>query len=170
MKINKSSYSIISGADAENNEPEPTSFIIDTLVPKGFKTVLSYKGSSALGGQVVGIAILTNLIAGVDQVFANKLRGVFNKHYVDFEKAMNAYKKQGGGDARYNTPKGSKEKDEFNDDVGGISALTIMNPLRIEIDKYFKKKGKVQDNVVRVLFSYTASRTVNSAPFVIAKD
>ena len=41
MKINKSSYSIISGADAENYEPEPTSFIIDTLVPKGFKTVLA---------------------------------------------------------------------------------------------------------------------------------
>ena len=38
------------------------------------------------------------------------------------------------------------------------------------IEKFFKKKGKTQDNVVRVLFAYTASRTVNSAPFVIAKD
>ena len=45
-----------------------------------------------------------------------------------------------------------------------------MNPLRKEIDSYFKIKGKKQDNVVRVLFAYTASRTVNSAPFVIAKD
>jgi hypothetical protein len=114
---------------------------------KGFKTVFSYRGAAA-----------------------NKIKNVFNKHYVEFEKAMNAYKKQGGGDARYNTPKGSKEKDEFNDDVGAISALTIMNPLRKEIDSYFKKKGKTQDNVVRALFAYTASRTVNSAPFVIAKD
>lgn len=137
---------------------------------KGFKTVFSYRGAAALGGQVVGIPILTNLIAAVDQTFANKIKNVFNKHYVEFEKAMNAYKKQGGGDARYNTPKGSKEKDEFNDDVGAISALTIMNPLRKEIDSYFKKKGKTQDNVVRALFAYTASRTVNSAPFVIAKD
>ena len=41
MKINKSSYSVISAADAENYEPEPTSFIIDTLIPNGFKTVLA---------------------------------------------------------------------------------------------------------------------------------
>ena len=136
---------------------------------KGFKTVFSYKGSAALGGQVVGIPILTNLISTVDQQFANKLRGIFNKHYVEFEKGMNAYKTQGGGDRRYNSSdKGLKK--QFNDDVGGISALTIMNPLRKEIDSYFKIKGKKQDNVVRVLFAYTASRTINSAPFVIAKD
>ena len=136
---------------------------------KGFKTVLSYKGSSALGGQVVGIPILTNLISTVDQPFANKLKGIFNKHYVEFEKGMNAYKTQGGGDRRYNSnDKGLKK--QFNDDVGAISALTIMNPLRKEIDSYFKIKGKKQDNVVRVLFAYTASRTINSAPFVIAKD
>tara|TARA_Y100000741_G_C18220705_1_gene545729 strand:- start:89 stop:1369 length:1281 start_codon:yes stop_codon:yes gene_type:complete len=136
---------------------------------KGFKTVFSYKGSSALGGQVVGIPILTNLIASVDQTFGNKLKGIFNKNYVEFEKAVNAYKKQGGGDKRYNS-NDKKLKDEFNDDIGAISALTIMNPLRLAIDSYFKKKGKAQDNVVRALFAYTASRTVNSAPFVIAKD
>ena len=136
---------------------------------KGFKTVFSYKGSAALGGQVVGIPILTNLIATVDQQFASKLRGIFNKFYVEFEKAMNAYKTIGGGDRRYNS-NDKNLKNQFNDDVGAISALTIMNPLRKEIDSYFKIKGKKQDNVVRALFAYTASRTVNSAPFVIAKD
>ena len=118
---------------------------------------------------MVGIPILTNLIASVDQTFGNKLKGIFNKNYVEFEKAVNAYKKQGGGDKRYNS-NDKKLKDEFNDDIGAISALTIMNPLRLAIDSYFKKKGKAQDNVVRALFAYTASRTVNSAPFVIAKD
>ena len=61
-------------------------------------------------------------------------------------------------------------KNEFNNDVGAISALTIMNPLRKVISDYFKKKGKKQDNVIRAIFAYTASRTKNSAPFVIAKD
>ena len=61
-------------------------------------------------------------------------------------------------------------KNQFNDDVGALSALTIMNPFRIEIQKFFKNKSKTRDNVVRAIFAYTASRTVNSAPFVIAKD
>lgn len=136
---------------------------------KGFKTVLSYVGSSALGGQVVGIPLLAKVIGDVDKQFAATISRVFTTNYSKFETAMNAYNEKGGGKVRYNS--NSKElKNEFNNDVGAISALTIMNPLRVEIEKFFKKKGKTQDNVVRAIFAYTASRTVNSAPFVIAKD
>jgi len=136
---------------------------------KGFKTVLSYKGSSALGGQVVGIPILTNLIEQVNTTFASKVRSIFANKYAKFEAAMKDYNEKGGGIERYNS--GSKElKNQFNNDVGALSALTIMNPLRIEIDNFFKNKSKTRDNVVRAIFAYTASRTVNSAPFVIAKD
>ena len=134
-----------------------------------FKTVLSYVGSSALGGQVVGIPLLAKVIGDVDKQFAATISRVFTTNYSKFETAMNAYNEKGGGKVRYNS--NSKElKNEFNNDVGAISALTIMNPLRVEIEKFFKKKGKTQDNVVRAIFAYTASRTVNSAPFVIAKD
>ena len=41
MNSIKNGYSIISAAEAENFQPEPTGYIIDTLVPKGFKTVLA---------------------------------------------------------------------------------------------------------------------------------
>ena len=86
------------------------------------------------------------------------------------------YNEHGGGNRRYNPPAGLKQqekkqlKDQFNDDVGAISALTLMNPLRKIIDKYFKKPDEKVHNVVRSIFSYVASRTINSSPFVIAKD
>ena len=82
---------------------------------------------------------------------------------------MVAYNKKGGGTINYNS--NDKElNNQFNDDVGAISALIIMNPFRVVIDNFFKKKSKTRDNVTRAIFEYTASRTVNSAPFVIAKD
>jgi hypothetical protein len=136
---------------------------------KGFKTVLSYVGSSALGGQVVGIPLLAKVIADVDKQFAATISRVFTTNYSKFETAMSAYNEKGGGKVRYNS-NNKQLKNEFNNDVGAISALTIMNPLRKVISDYFKKKGKKQDNVVRAIFAYTASRTKNSAPFVIAKD
>ena len=49
---------------------------------KGFKTVLSYKGASALGGQVVGIPLLTKVISQVDKSFADKISTVFNSNYI----------------------------------------------------------------------------------------
>ena len=136
---------------------------------KGFKTVLSYKGASALGGQVVGIPLLTKVIGQVDKEFASKISTTFASNYTKFETAMNRYNDSGGGKKRYQS--GKKElKKIFNDDVGAISALTIMNPLRVEIDKYFKTPTEKQHNVVRAIFAYTASRTPMSSPFVIAKD
>ena len=45
-----------------------------------------------------------------------------------------------------------------------------MNELRKEIDRFFSKPGEKRNNAVRALFAYTASRTENSSPFVIAKD
>ena len=35
---------------------------------------------------------------------------------------------------------------------------------------YFKNPKEKQHNAVRAIFAYTASRTINSSPFVIAKD
>jgi hypothetical protein len=136
---------------------------------KGFKTVLSYKGASALGGQVVGIPLLTKVISQVDKSFADKISTTFNSNYTKFETAINRYNDYGGGKKRYQS--GKKDlKDIFNDDVGAISALIIMNPLRKVIDDYFKSPKEQQHNVVRAIFAYTASRTPMSSPFVIAKD
>ena len=136
---------------------------------KGFKTVLSYKGASALGGQVVGIPLLTKVIGQVDKEFASKITTTFNSSYTKFETAVTRYNDYGGGKKRYQS--GKKDlKDIFNDDVGAISALTIMNPLRKIIDDYFKNPKEKQHNVVRAIFAYTASRTPMSSPFVIAKD
>ena len=135
---------------------------------KGFKTVLSYKGASALGGQVVGIPLLCAVLESVDKAFAQKIQSTFDKNYKKFEKAMNKYNENGGIYKYKSTDK--VIKNEFNNEVGAISAQLIMNPLRTEIDRFFSKRGEKRNNAVRALFAYTASRTENSSPFVIAKD
>lgn len=136
------------------------------------KIVLSYVGSSALGGQVVGIPIFTQIIETVDSVFARKIREIWNTKYKIFERDANRYIDRGGGAARYKAGSaGNKEeKKKFNDDIGAISGLAVMNSLRDEIDRYFRSPKEKQHNVVRALFQYMASRTEFSSPFVIAKD
>jgi hypothetical protein len=141
---------------------------------KGFKIVLKYEKSSALAGQIVGIPLLCKRIKIYDSEFATKLESKFNTTYGKFEADMASYVKHGGGKL-YNGNKDQKKR--FNDDVGAISSLTIMNPLRELIDGYFKvdeeaskKQDGIKNNVVREIFAYAASRSVNSAPFNIAKD
>jgi len=136
---------------------------------KGFKVVLKYSGASALGGQVSSFDILVEQIKINDSTFAKQMADIFKKGYSEFEKAMKIYNEFGGGTTRYKS--GNKEmKDKFNNDVGAISALTLMNPLRKAIDIYFRTPTEKQHNVIRSIFAYVASRTVNSSPFVIAKD
>ena len=36
----------------------------------------------------------------------------------------------GGGKQLYKFPKGSKEKNQYNADLGAISGVTLMNPFR----------------------------------------
>ena len=142
----------------------------------GFKVVLKYAGASALGGQVTSFDILAEQIKINDPDFAKDMLSTFNKGYAKFEKDMKIYNEFGGGNMRYNPPATTSAKnkkvlkDKFNSDVGAISALALMNPLRKIIDKYFKKPDEKVHNVVRSIFSYVASRTINSSPFVIAKD
>ena len=38
---NNSGFTVITGSEADSYVPEPTNFIIDTLLPDGFKTVLA---------------------------------------------------------------------------------------------------------------------------------
>ena len=135
---------------------------------KGFKTVLSYKGASALGGQVVGIPLLCAVLESVDKSFAQKIQSTFDSNYKKFEKAMNKYNENGGIVKYRSTDK--VIKNEFNNEVGAISAKLLMNDLRKEIDRFFSRPGEKRNNAVRALFAYTASRTENSSPFVIAKD
>jgi hypothetical protein len=135
----------------------------------GFKVVLVYAGASALGGQVASFDILVEQIKINDPIFARKMADTFKKGITQFIKDMNIYNEYGGGKMRYNS-KDKKMKTKFNDDAGAISALVLMNPLRKVINDYFKTPNEKVHNVVRSIFSYVASRTVNSSPFVIAKD
>jgi hypothetical protein len=133
------------------------------------KVILSYKGASAFGGQLVGIPLLTKLISGVDTNFSSKLRTSFDSLYKKFEKTANDYINLGEGKKLYNSGK-KEDKNKFNEDIGVISALTVMNDLRPIITEYFKKTGEQQHNVVRAIFAYVSSRSPLSSPFVIAKD
>jgi hypothetical protein len=136
---------------------------------KGVKVILGYVGSSALGGQVVGIPLLTKIIGQVDPTFAKKLMTTWDRSYRKFEETAKLYNQYGGGTERYSS-KDKQLKKQFNDDFGAISAITIMNGMRELIDDYFSNPKEKQHNVVRAIFAYTASRTINSSPFVIAKD
>ena len=136
---------------------------------QGVKVVLEYKGASALGGQVVGIPLFTKIIQTVDPSFAQKIRNEWNKNYKKYVDDANNYINFGGGKQLY-ADKSPKSQKKFNEDVGAISGLTVMNAIRPVLDKYFKTKGKVQDNVVRAVFAYVSSRSSSSSPFVIAKD
>ena len=135
----------------------------------GFKVVLVYVGASALGGQVASFDILVEQIKINDPVFAKAMADTFKRGITQFIKDMKIYNEFGGGKMRYNSS--NKEmKNKFNNDAGAISALTLMNPLRKVINDYFKTPNEKVHNVVRSIFAYVASRTVNSSPFVIAKD
>jgi len=136
---------------------------------KGVKVVLMYAGASALGGQVVGIPLFTKIISTVDKAFAQKLSSTWDRNYNVFEKDANDYIRFGGGDKLYKS-NDKKDKNKFNEDMGAISGLTVMNAIRPMLDEYFKKPGKLQHNVMRAIFAYVSSRTPLSSPFVIAKD
>jgi hypothetical protein len=128
-----------------------------------------YAGASALGGQVVGIPLFTKIISTVDKAFAQKLSSTWDRNYNVFEKDANDYIRFGGGDKLYKS-NDKKDKNKFNEDMGAISGLTVMNAIRPMLDEYFKKPGKLQHNVMRAIFAYVSSRTPLSSPFVIAKD
>ena len=113
---------------------------------KGVKIILGYKGSSALGGQVVGIPLFTKIIKTVDKTFADKLSTTWDAEYKKFEKTANSYINYGGGKQLYDGTKA--EKNEFNDDMGAISGLTVMNKIRPLIEDYFKNPKTKQNNVV----------------------
>ena len=61
----------------------------------------------------------------------------------------------------------------FNEDMGAISGVTLMNPLRDKLEEYFSTTGKAAErnkrNVIMEIFRYASSRTDHSAKFVIAK-
>ena len=118
----------------------------------------------------MGIPLFTKIIRQVDPIFADKLTLVWNSNYPKFEKAANKYLDFGGGKELYKFPPNSKEKKQYSADMGALSGLTVMNAIRPVIDNYFKQRTEKQHNVVRAIFAYTASRTISSSPFVIAKD
>jgi hypothetical protein len=61
----------------------------------------------------------------------------------------------------------------FNEDMGAISGVTLMNPLRDKLEEYFSTTGKAAEkkksDVIMEIFRYASSRTDHSAKFVIAK-
>ena len=120
---------------------------------RSFKTVLSYKGASALGGQVVGIPLLCAVLESVDKSFAQKIQSTFDSNYKKFEKAMNKYNENGGIVKYRSTDK--VIKNEFNNEVGAISAKLLMNDLRKEIDRFFSRPGEKRNNAA---VSYTHLR------------
>ena len=134
----------------------------------GVKVILKYTGSSALGGQVASIPLFAKIVGTVDPQFAHRIQQVWDTSYNIFKPVAIKYIKFGGGKENYKGDK--KAKDQFNDDMGALSGLIMMNKLRPIIEDYFKKPGEEQDNVTRAIFAYVSSRTPNSAQFVIAKD
>ena len=134
----------------------------------GVKVILKYTGSAALGGQVASITLFTKIISTVDPKFAQTIQRVWDTQYMKFKPAALAYINYGGGKENYKGDK--KAKTKFNEDMGALNGLTVMNEIRPLVENYFKKPDEEANNVIRAVFAYVASRTPNSAQFVIAKD
>ena len=137
-------------------------------VGSGLAASLNYAGASAAGGKITTRTFF-EVVRQVDPKLATKLKNTWYKSYPKFTKAANQYIEYGGGNERYKS-KDKTMNNKFNDDMGAISGITLMNDMRKLIDDYFKNPKERQHNVVRAIFAYTASRTINSSPFVIAKD
>jgi hypothetical protein len=67
------------------------------------------------------------------------------------------------------TPK--EQKTIFNEDMGAISGVTVMNGFRKTLDDYFKGPDTtgIKRDIIMEIYKYTSSRTDKSAKFVIAK-
>jgi hypothetical protein len=141
----------------------------------GISVSLSYDSSSALGGKVGSPVLLKRLIAAADEPFANELMKTWDEGMVKYVIAANSYIKTGGGAALYKLgdkrdQSGVRYRTLFDDDIGAISAITVMNPFRKKLAEYFKGPKTKQHNVIQQIFRYVASRSLESSRFVIVKD
>ena len=141
----------------------------------GLVASLSYDSSSALGGKVGSPVLLKRLIAAADEPFANELFKIWDEGIKLYVKAADSYIKTGGGAALYKLgekrdPSGVRYRTLFDDDIGAISAITVMNPFRKKLAVYFKDPKTKQHNVIQQIFRYVASRSLESSRFVIVKD
>jgi len=133
-----------------------------------FKTILSYEGASAFGGSIGSFYVMVKVVSTVDSNFAAKIRTQFDNSYKTFEAQSNIYLKEIGNKLVKSGI--SKNKTQFNEDMGALSGYIIMNDLRKIISEYFTIRGEKQNNVVRAIFAYLSARSTLSSPFVIAKD
>ena len=121
-----------------------------------------------MGGQVASITLFTKIISTVNPKFAQTIQRVWDTQYKKFKPAALAYINYGGGKENYKGDK--KAKTKFNEDMGALNGLTVMNEIRPLVEDYFKNPDEEANNVIRAVFAYVASRTPMSAKFVIAKD
>ena len=165
------------------------------------KCLLHYEGLNAISaGQVTTITGLCDLIReGGDKPFAKELLKTFNDGYDKFKTDAGLYLDAQGtrlnnndypdylednGLTKWGSFEGDKEgklskaeqKTIYLEDLGAISAMTLMNDVRKTIDDYFKRswpdghpKETAKRNVLMAIYQYTSSRSKHSARFVIAK-
>lgn len=134
---------------------------------KSFKVILKYKGAEGLGGQVNSINLCSRIMSTADKGFASRLETIFNNGYREFEKYANRYVKKMGSTLYNSSDK--KIKGTFDEHMGYISGVYLMNKVNKLIHDYFKTPTAKQHELVRSLFEYVSSRTPLSSRFVIAK-
>ena len=162
---------------------------------KTLKCLLHYEGLNAISaGQVTTVEGLCALIKeGGDEPFAKELLKTFNAGHAKFLTDAGLYLDAQGtrlnnndypdylsknGLTKWGSFEGKLSKREqktiYLEDLGAISAMTLMNDVRTTIDEYFKKSGNEKAeakkrNVLMAIYQYTSSRSKHSARFVIAK-
>lgn len=125
------------------------------------KAEFQIQGAEARGGSIASLAGLVELIDMVDPSFSRKFETIGSKAIKDYRDKM----KQLGS----KPPKGSKEKEAW-DNVRAInSAILVTNEVVPPLMKWLNSDKEKSDKFVRMLYSYVTSRTEESAKFVIAK-
>jgi len=142
-------------------------------VNKAVKAEIEVSGAGGRGGSVVGIPLISQLIAKVDPKFATELTSAFNtgikKYATEIEKTNKQFKVQSGSKLK------SPAKEDYDEERAILSGLYVSNAIMPVIYEWFKKNESnektafLNDKVLQKFMEYTSSRTEKSGLFVIAK-
>lgn len=113
-------------------------------------------GRMARGGAIGSAKIFADIINFVDPSFATKILSLYKQGETKFKAEKNIISKT----------KMKKEESDFL--IAESSGLNVVNKIMPELKKYFKNDAN-RNELIRLVYEYTTSRTALSGKFVIVK-
>jgi hypothetical protein len=137
----------------------------------GWKANNMDKNSEARHGSLASQYVFSDALSLVDNSFSSKWLSQFKISNDKFKKELKDFTKKYSGGKKPKQPAGQKEKDPIRlmyEETRTELSAEVTNKLIPMLISWFNK-GDNADKFVRVVYQYTASRSEDSGPFVIAK-